>query len=520
MILIRLASILATLARHGLRSTARVGGRLVRRSKPERLCAMFEDLGGVFLKFGQILSMRFDIIPMEYSLALLNLLDNAKRVPNEDMFAVFEREFKVPIHSIFELEETPLGVASFAQVYKGRYEGKDIVIKIQKPDARNFIETDLSLFSFFAGIGGSLGLLRAVSVRDVVKQLRAWLREELDYRIEAANMKEIYEHVKRHRIEREVIIPRLYEEFTTERVIVQEFLPGVQVSRLIGASSQEQTMFKAHLKALGTDVSTAASAFVRDLMRQYFVDGFFHADPHPGNLMLFRGGAIGYIDFGIIGKPAYESLHFLRFIDGATTLNMSRMAAGLVDFAEDYLMKELGEVLGDRKLKKVVKETLDFITEKLEDDLSEVAKEWHEVTGDETMPLRRRSSATTFFRVVRTAEKYFVSLPPDVIAFIRALLIIDMVCLRLDPSFNMVAAARSFFEVFPIERVRELREVRRAELEELRGTTLEGFAHSKEEKREESAWEREAGAREQFEERLYVLADRYPDLHARIKTIH
>ncbi len=138
--------------------------------------AVFEDLGGVFLKFGQILSMRFDLLPMEYSLALLNLLDNAKRLPDAELFAVFEREFKVPIRSVFEIEETPLGVASFAQVYKGRYEGRDIVIKIQKPDARAFIETDLSLFSFFMGIAGSLGLLRAVSMRDVVKQLRGWLR--------------------------------------------------------------------------------------------------------------------------------------------------------------------------------------------------------------------------------------------------------------------------------------------------------------------------------------------------------
>lgn len=479
---------------------------------PARLRFVFEDLGGVFMKFGQILAMRFDILPMSYAEALLNLLDNAHTVENDKMFDVFFNETGEDIREVFEnLDETPISTASFAQVYKGTHEGEIVVIKIQKPDVEKYISSDLILLSFFAYIIDIVGILKAVSVKEIVSQLKEWVGNELNYTIEACNAQTIYDHAKKHDLEN-VIIPKIYHEFTTERIIVQEFLDGFQVNKIIKGLMIDRDGTIKMLEKNDIDLLEVSKLFIRDIMRQYFIDGIFHADPHPANLMLLSGNKIGYVDFGIIGKLKYNNLELLRYIKGASELEFSEAAKGMVNFIGIRAKQELGSILEKPKMKKFYDIIMEFITERLTDDFKPIINDWHFNTGNKALDLKDRSSAVIFLKTVKTIEKYYMKFPSDVIAFMRALLILDMVCLKMTDEFDMIKAINLFFGSYTLERAQRMSSSHIEEMDRIHG--IKNIAA-----REEYIKEREYNVRERFIDIAYALAERYPELYNKIKKI-
>ena len=481
-----------------------------RLDNPIRLRLVFEDVGGIFMKFGQILAMRFDLLPINYAVALLNLLDNARTIPNNKMFGVFLDDTRKNIKDVFDnFNETSISTASFAQVYKGTYNGKDIIIKIQKPNVKRYITSDMVLLRIFAYIIDGVGILKTVSMSDVLFQFKEWLHDELDYTIEARNAQTIYDNVKKNRLEN-IVIPIIYHEFTTKRIIVQEFLYGFQVNKIINELMVNPEHIKNTLKENGIDLLRVSNLFISDLMRQYFIDGVFHADPHPANLMIFSKNKIGYIDFGIIGKSKYNNFDLLRYINGVAELEFKIAADGMVNFIGTYIKNEMGSVLDDKKIKTFYDIVLRFITDKLTEDFKPIVNDWHFHTGNKDLELKERSAAVAFLKMVKAVEKYHLKFPSDVIAFIRALLIIDMVCLKMADNFNMIKAIQSFFNLHSLEKVKT--SIHNKEAYRIYGTRQikENLEYNR---------EQEYNMKEKFTDIVYILAEKYPELYNKIKRI-
>ena len=167
----RLLSFAGVLLEHALKRTyVDESGETQKLTNAARLRFMFEDLGGVFLKLGQILAMRFDILPLDYARELLNLLDDTKHIPNEELFPIFKEETGKNIKKFFEeLDETSIATASFSQVYKAKYRGEEVIVKIQKPDSRKYVNADLIILRIAAFFIDRAGLLKAVSMAEVVR---------------------------------------------------------------------------------------------------------------------------------------------------------------------------------------------------------------------------------------------------------------------------------------------------------------------------------------------------------------
>lgn len=505
------------------RTYADEAGRKIKLDNPERLRLVFEDLGGVFMKFGQILAMRFDILPLRYAMALLNLLDNARPVANAEMFQIFREEAGKDIKEVFEnINEKPLATASFAQVYEADYQGQKVIVKIQKPLVQKYIKADIALLKFLSYFIDKIGLLKAVSMKEVVWQLKEWLKDELDYTIEAHNNEVLYEHAQKHKLE-EVVIPKVYPALTTKKVLVQEFLTGSQVKKIIVYLATRPEDVKKILDERNINLLEASNRFIRDLMRQFFIDKYAHADPHPANLFIFPESKIGYIDFGIIGKSIYDNYGLLRFIKGATDLDFALAGEGIVEFADTRFSKELGDVLNeDQKTKDIYEKTLAFISQKLSQDMTPIIKDWHFFTGNKTLNLSKRSSAVAFFKIVKAAEKYKIKFPPDVIAFIRSLVIIDMVCLKLTSDFDMVKAAKTFFDKYSLEGIKEMGAEHAEEIVELKDFAALYADRVLPEKAGAAATmteEKRYANKERFMGIVSALAEKYPELYNEIKEV-
>lgn len=501
---------------HRYRFVAR--GKKIRLTGPLRLRYFFEDCGGVIFKFGQILAMRFDILSASYAMALCELFENVSPVSNKEMFKVFRDEIGGGISTYFEIEPTPIATASFAQVYAGRYKGKKIVVKIQKPGTERYVKADLILLRTFIWLVTPFGLFRGVHIEEVVDQLVEWFKEELDYRCEAENTDKIYNHVRAHNLQEKIEVPRIYKEFTRPRVIVESFLEGLTVGRIIHDNSddpKEEELIKSTLASYGSDLTEAGDAFCRELLRQYFIDGLIHADPHPGNLMIMPGNRIGFIDFGIIGKRTTTSNHFAKFVCGIVNHDLEMAANGMVQFGAERLRHDLGEEnMNDPRLKNVMDSMLTYIQEHFREELKPIADKWHSKMGDSSASLAERSSYQALMHIHRTINAYGLRMPQDVIALNRCLSIIDMVCLRLSPEFNIVRAVRSFYDAFPLDVIENLGKIHAAELTGLH--VLKSLERDPEEEKMREK-ERSMFAKEKIMHRMYAIAERNPELYTILK---
>ena len=376
---------------------------------------------------------------------------------------------------------------------------------------KQYIKSDLLLLGFFTIIIDWIGVLKAVSMQEVVFQLKDWLREELNYTIETCNNQTIYDHVKKHKLEN-VIIPKVYHEFATGKVLVQEFLNGFQVNKIINGLIKNPIKTKLTLKENNIDPLEVANLFIRDIMRQYFIDGFFHADPHPANLMIFPGNKVGYMDFGIIGKIKSDNHGMLKYIRASANLEFHSAAKGITEIIELRIKNELGETLHKKGFKKAFDIILNFITDKLTEDFTPITNDWHFSAGNKNLGLKQRSSAVTFLKVVKTVEKYNMKFPSDVIAFVRTLLIIDMVCLKLSDDFNMVKAINSFFDEHSLDDVKVMSSEHMEEVERIHEIVYTSRSH-------EYRKDKEHGMKERFADIVYTLAEKYPELYNKMKGI-
>lgn len=304
----RFAYIIAILARHALgrtRDLFAARSKWSRRwipvpiSGPERVRRLFEDLGGTYLKFGQMLALQPDILPLEYCNALFDLLDRVTPFPFSEVERIFSEEFGKSIPELFDaFDPEPLASASIGQVHVAWRNGMKLAVKVQRPSVDRDFAGDIRLMN------GAIWLIRTLRLRpfewliEPVSEFVGWTREELDYRYEARYLCQLMQNAADNPNER---IPELFADFTSPRTLALEFLEGHTVLGYLRALERADTCIIDHLEAEGFDSHVVASRIVDNFLGDVFEHGLFHADLHPANLLILPGNRIGYVDFGIVG---------------------------------------------------------------------------------------------------------------------------------------------------------------------------------------------------------------------------
>ena len=260
---------------------------------PEKLRLAFEQLDPSFVKIGQILSTRKDLFPEAYIKELSKLQSNVLSLEPEVVMAAIEAELGQPLAEVFQsIEEQPLASGSVAQTHRALLkDGQDVVVKIQRPHFAEIVEEDLSLLT---GLSRKIpsGLIPMVNVTDVLYQLKNSLITEIDFRHEA---QAILDFAECNRMVKCLDVPKVFEELTTQHMVVEEYIQGIPINRY------------EELIHAGYDLEDIGQKLMLSFIKQVFKDGYFHGDPHPGNLLI-KDGQIYFIDFGIMGRL----VNFLR----------------------------------------------------------------------------------------------------------------------------------------------------------------------------------------------------------------
>ncbi|MFH9263203.1 ABC1 kinase family protein [Streptomyces sp. NPDC017546] len=407
--------------RHGLGGMLRGRGNWDRALRPgvygERtarsLRLALEECGGALIKLGQALSTRRDMLPPHFIAELSCLQSSVPAAPWPEVEAVLHRELGRPVEEVFEwIEHVPLAAASIAQVHRARLHGGPVVIvKVQRPGIREAVERDLDIvLAITHSLQQRARASRALGMKDLGDGFAKSLREELDFRIEARNSTAIADSCGALEDGASVRVPRVYCEFTTARVLVQEWLRGVTFDRAGVVADRK-----------GLDRQELARTAFASMLHQILRVGVFHADPHPGNLLLLDDGRIALLDFGSVGR-----------IEPSVRLAIQELlvAVGRGDSAglHDALIAMLGTRAtgGDLLLDSLL----------LERELGQFMA--HHL-GAGAQP--DTEMFTALFQIV---TRFGLSVPPEVAAVFRALATIDGTLGQLAPGFNMLDEGRTF----------------------------------------------------------------------------
>jgi len=275
----RLWEMIAVLKRHGV----------IHGVSPDKLILILEDLGPTFVKFGQVMSMRSDLLPKEYTDVLVKLRTDVKPISFEEVLGVVEAEYNCRASEVFkEISQSYLGSASIAQVHKAvLHNGQTVVIKVQRPGIYQMMERDVQLLKKAISLIKILKIsVGNIDFNLIVDEIWAAAQQEMDFILEANYIKEITalnEDIKY------IAFPQVEFDLTTPKVLVMEYIDGVQIDELD------------KLAALGYDINEIGLKLADNYVKQIVDDGLFHADPHPGNIYI-REGKIVWLDLGMMGR--------------------------------------------------------------------------------------------------------------------------------------------------------------------------------------------------------------------------
>ena len=368
---------------------------------PARLRHALEELGPTFVKLGQMLSTRKDLLPAEYTEELRRLRDDTVTVPFAQVSAVIERELGAGPQELFaHFDETPLASASIGQAHLGRLrDGREVVVKIRKPGVSDVVLADLELMRVLAAAAArEWETARDIDVVSLVAGFDRTMRAELDYRSEAAHAARMRENLAD---DASVRIPAVLEELTTAEVLTEERVTGMRIDDIHA------------LDVAGIDRPALASRATSTLVRMVLVDGFFHADPHPGNMFVGEDGVITLIDFGMVGRLG-ESVreNLLRLMFALTHDDHEAAVSALVRLAPPQ------GPLDRRRLTRDVGALLESLS---------------------AQPLGEMSIAAIVERLTGLLRHHHLQLPADVSTLLRVLVLTESVAVVLDPAFSLTA---------------------------------------------------------------------------------
>lgn len=401
----RVLRLLKVLTCHG--SAQCLGRRL---SGPERLLRVFEDLGGTFLKFGQMLALQPDIIPIEYCNALCNLLDRVAPFDFAEVEGIFQEEFGRPATQIFEfIDPKPLATASIGQVHAAVLGGCKYAVKVQRPSASSEFQSDIKLMRRMISFIQFFRIRPLYWLIEPMREFATWTAEELDYRNEARYMLKQRTNTQHNPRER---VPNVLLRYTTARTLVAELLEGVTVlSRLREVNGRTQ-----HADAVpGHDVKAVATNIIDNFLIDVFKHGMFHADLHPANLLILQDSVIGYVDFGITGTISRYSRANL------VALTLAYTRGDLEGMCESFFRVSTTDRTSTPQV--------------FREELQRLKSRWY--TEDGSKIRLRQNFTLVMLDMLRLSRKTGVWPERDVIKYIRSAIAIDGLITRLAPEFDL-----------------------------------------------------------------------------------
>lgn len=255
---------------------------ITQQKNPAEVRQAFEELGPTFIKVGQMMSVRTDIFTLDFTKELRKLQDDVKTDSFESVKTLVEKELELPLTEIFErFDEQPFASASIAQAHHAQLKnGQQVVVKVQHPGIAYEIELDLSLFEKAIPIANWVPESKVIDLKSIVKEIRVSLQNELDFQKELVLAEEFY---RLNNGWKEIRAPKMEPAYSTKKVIVMELMPGKNLKELINADDDKIVQGEKNYKELKKTVS---ELLIEHFMKEVFEDGFFHADPHPGNILL------------------------------------------------------------------------------------------------------------------------------------------------------------------------------------------------------------------------------------------
>lgn len=372
---------------------------------PEKLRAILEELGPTYVKLGQIMSLHSDVLPQRYCDELMKLTSEVTPMPFSEVEEVINRSYREDWRNIFaSIEHNTLGSASIAQVHKARLlDGRDVIVKVERKGIYDTMARDIGLLKRAVGILPPIGGLKnVVDLEMVLDELWSTAQEEMDFLKEAANMEEF---ARNNQGINYIRCPKLYHEYTTSRVLVMEYIGGCPVDD------------KNKLLAEGYDLGEIGRKLVNNYIKQVMEDGFFHADPHPGNVKVMDGKIV-WIDMGMMGRLTYRDRNLM-----ATAVRA--IAVGDIAVLESTIL-ELGDVQGKIDSGKLYGELRDLMDR----------------YGNASMG---SIDAVEFFKdVMEIMKGNDIRLPHGMTMLVRGLTQMQGVLLNISPDINMaeIAAGR------------------------------------------------------------------------------
>ncbi|MGI8731256.1 MAG: ABC1 kinase family protein [Solirubrobacteraceae bacterium] len=400
-----------------------------RAAGPVRLRRALETLGGGWAKLGQLLALRFDLLPEAYCLELFALLNEAAPFPYAEVERVIAAELGDEICERFSsFAEQPFGSASIGQVHDAVLrDGRRVAVKVQRPGIGALLMCDIAQMCRVATLVDRTRLLGATRTRDVVDELARWTREELDYTVEAANAIEIRESIRDADTE---YAPEIHLEHCTRQVLTAERLDGVPLVDVIRELRADRDACRKRMLAAGHDLDEVAGNVVWNFLGQVYVNGVFHGDLHPANVLLLDGSRLGYVDFGIVGRLSAEVQQSLG--DYARSLFGGDSTA-----AVDQLLRWLRP--SQKTDLAAARSDLLRLTVRFLDDLEQAAA-------------RRRELLARFqVDLLSTARRHRLSADPSIVLYMKVVLAIDAVTSELAPALNLQAVHERFFSELIVE---------------------------------------------------------------------
>lgn len=408
----RLVEVLLTMARHGLIAVVRRGpllvihpGELAPQTMAVGLRHAFVDLGPTYVKLGQLIASSPGLFPGVLSDEFRKLLDSVPAQPADRIHAVIERDLGAPMGLLFSrFDDEPVAAASIAQVHRAVLaDGREVAVKIRRPQLRRTIERDLRLLKLLAGVLGRLGPLGAVAnPQAIVDDFATTLRSELDFRNEAAALVRFSHNLRLNPSNRRVVVPRPIEGLATRRVVVMTYIDGTPIDDVDV------------LRRQGHDLEEVLRCLVRAWVESALVHGEFHGDVHAGNLMVTPAGEVAMLDFGIMGR--------------------------LDERVRGVLRKTLPALVVERDFQLAVQGIFELgIADRVPDMASAAADVEALVTPLLERNLADISYGELFAQVVRVATRYHVRLPREFVLVVKQLVYFERYGKQLAPDYPILA---------------------------------------------------------------------------------
>ena len=380
----------------------------------ERIRIFIEEMGTTFIKLGQIASTRADLLPPDLINELEKLQSHVSPFPASDARALIEESLEADIDDIFMIfDDVPVGSASIGQVHRAMlHTGEDVAVKVQRPNIEKTVRTDLEILRHLALLAeANLEWARNYQVTDMIDEFSDALINELDYTIEARNVERIG---KTHRNDKKVKIPEIYWDYSSKNVMVMDFIKGTPVNQL------------KKLDELGINRSMVADTLARSIFKQIFEEGYFHGDPHPGNVNVLDDGTVVFLDFGMVGRLTSDLKN-----------NFGSLLISLMKHDSDGVVKsivKMGVVPADVSIR----------------DLNREAEIMRDKYYD--VPLAKLNFSDAVNDLFGISNKYKIKLPQDFTILAKTLLTLESVVSQLDPDFSIMDVAEPFGKALLLER--------------------------------------------------------------------